>query len=1013
MADPRAPEHATAVVDELLKQSTAALHAFEADTAAFEAEQQDKQQALRQLVERDREAVTRATERLNELYRSARAIADNKARRDVLDGILRQTVAVYPDTTFDKVDAALTEQLKLARGITGAMRVPEIGKRLNQAAVHVAHLEDRANALEERLREATALAAADSPANVAFAKAKDRLRQDIDAFEAALPLSARRWEDAGWMDWRPPSSPDGVVRVGHYSAPMLDDVAVPALFDTRNDAGLVIEPGRLRTDAIEATQALMLRMLAAFPAGGVRVSVLDPQGLGESIAPLLPFAGAGSMIEGVFTREADIERQLDCLTERSESSLRRIDEPQVCDALVVFDHPINFTARSISLLRALTEAGARSGLFVVVVKDPKLGSHPRDARKLPALRTVKAVKDHFEVEAADAKWSLVFDPPPAADVLELVGHGLDHAPPTRPEPREPAAEEPEEPEDSTWWQGNSVDGLTATIGSTDTGTPLHVAFDRSTAVVLALGRARAGLTTFLHQTVLSLALRYSPTELQLSLFGLGSSRDFELYAQRKLPHARVVGLEVEPELAVTALDSAAAEIARRLVFFQAAGVPRDGYPGYRRETGNPLPRLVLAIDNVHELFARDEQLAQRARDSITQIALDGPDSGVHLLLSGHANGNTSTLLDSLPTSGLTCAMLPCDDGDALAVFGENIAELTLPQTAGEIVIATDAGAVTPGRVQPTEPADRASTLRELRSHGAGDRALREPQIVDGRVSATLEHAPLDQLRAHRDGQGPETLGVWLGESVTTARPVDAYFERRDGANLLVVTDDASVGRGLMISTLTTAALRTERDLELHVLDFTGLETGFGQAIMALEPLAAITLSRRRNLLEATEHVRNMVVNRAARPQDPAAACLFVVNGLHEAHDLAVGAGPDSAEARWLAHVEQIVHEGPLVGIHTVLWATDRSTLEQKLTRDALRRFALRVVGHMDPETSHALIDSPRAVSLRPTEALLYDEPRARLERFRPYRASDPDWIASTATSVINLTDDPGAPAPHA
>ena len=68
---------------------------------------------------------------------------------------------------------------------------------------------------------------------------------------------------------------------------------------------------------------------------------------------------------------------------------------------------------------------------------------------------------------------------------------------------------------------------------------------------------------------------------------------------------------------------------------------------------------------------------------------------------------------------------------------------------------------------------------------------------------------------------------------------------------------------------------------------------------------------------------------------------------------------------------------------------------------------------MDPETSHALIDSPRAVSLRPTEALLYDEPRARLERFRPYRASDPDWIASTATSVINLTDDPGAPAPHA
>jgi hypothetical protein len=69
----------------------------------------------------------------------------------------------------------------------------------------------------------------------------------------------------------------------------------------------------------------------------------------------------------------------------------------------------------------------------------------------------------------------------------------------------------------------------------------------------------------------------------------------------------------------------------------------------------------------------------------------------------------------------------------------------------------------------------------------------------------------------------------------------------------------------------------------------------------------------------------------------------------------------------------------------------------------MRHVGMRVVGPMDADASTALIDTPGASELRPTQALLYDEQRSRLERFRPYRLADAGWVGSAAGSVVNLT----------
>ena len=267
-----------------------------------------------------------------------------------------------------------------------------------------------------------------------------------------------------------------------------------------------------------------------------------------------------------------------------------------------------------------------------------------------------------------------------------------------------------------------------------------------------------------------------------------------------------------------------------------------------------------------------------------------------------------------------------------------------------------------------------------------ENVARAPQVVDGSTVARIEDAPLDLLRA-RDTQAgqPSLARMWLGEPAALGSPVEVVLSRREGANLLVVHDRPDVGQGVLASAILTAALACPGQLELHVLDFMPVEDGFGEAVLPLGDLARTSIARRRGRPEMLDRVRNTVVNRLAHNRADAPPCLLVVNGLDAADDE-------------LAHLEQIVREGPPIGVHTLLWGTSLDTLERRLTRDTWRGFALRVVGPLDGRTSQTLIDSPAAASLRPHQTLLYDEFESRLVRSRPYAIPDAAWLANVRAS---------------
>ena len=80
----------------------------------------------------------------------------------------------------------------------------------------------------------------------------------------------------------------------------------------------------------------------------------------------------------------------------------------------------------------------------------------------------------------------------------------------------------------------------------------------------------------------------------------------------------------------------------------------------------------------------------------------------------------------------------------------------------------------------------------------------------------------------------------------------------------------------------------------------------------------------------------------------------------------------------------ILREGPTVGVHLLMWCDSYNNVIRALDRQGLRDVDYRVVFQMNATDSSNLIDTPLASRLGVHRAILYNEGRGTIEKFRPY-----------------------------
>lgn len=853
-----------------------------------------------------------------------------------------------------------------------------------------------------------------------------------------------------WSNWQGPTDIPPAIRIGQYEVrlnelpgglpdkPELregipESITLPACvpFPTRPSLVLKVS-GRQRGDAVSALQTVMLRTLTSLPPGKVRFTIVDAVGLGENFAGFMHLADYDEALVGsrIWTEAEHVEQRLTDLTEHMENVIQTYlrNEFETIDqynrhagevaepfrVLVVANFPAGFTEAAMARLRSIVHSGPRCGVYTLMSADVR--------QKLPQTFRMSDVEDAGTVvrwRDEGVTWNvpeldlfpLTLDSPPPADrfteIVCTVGQQAKDA---------GKVEVPFHyllPKNG-WWEGDSARGVEAPLGRAGATRLQNLALGSGTSQhVLVAGKTGSGKSTLWHVLILSLAVRYKPSELQLYLIDFKKGVEFKTYATHHLPHARVVAVESEREFGLSVLQKLDQELRERGDAFRRLEV--QDVAGYRQVAGK-LPRILLIVDEFQELFVEDDRVAHQAALLLDRLVRQGRAFGIHVLLGSQTLGGAYSLARSTIGQMAVRIAMQCSEADAHMILNEGNSAARLLSRPGE-AIYNDANGMMEGN-RPFQTAwlateQRDSTLAQLQRMAQEQELVgSEPMIVfEGNVPAQLaKNHLLRELQAQPHWPDtPLVSNIYLGDPVAIKDPTQIVLRRLAGNNAMIVGQRQQSALAMCAAGMLSLALEHPPATDdthcptLFVLDGSSSDApnaGLLRRMTEKVPHAAQYGSWRETGSMVNTIFEELVRRDEAGITDAPPVFLFVFDAARcrdlkrDEFDYGMSSfGSDEPETPSASkQFNRILREGPGVGIHTVLWCDTATAFFRMFERQTLREFEYRVLFQMSGEDSSNLIDTPVAGQLGAERALLYSEQLGEYEKFLPYDLPERAWM---------------------
>lgn len=900
--------------------------------------------------------------------------------------------------------------------------------------------------------------------NAGQARLADEVRHAVADVNARTGFAGAAWADERWRFPVPASVVERLIRLGELpvAAPVaLGVTAVPALVPFPFTAGIAVaaDVGD-RDKAIGLLRSLTLRLFAAVPPGRLQVKVFDPVALGQSVAEFRHLSEYDSrlMDEKTWTSERDIERVLDELSDHLEvvistylrGQFATIDEynrhagevAQPYRVLVVFDYPNGFSERAQRQLLSLIENGPRCGVYTILHYNPAAdsqagyGNVPVD-RLIHGMRKVQLRGGTAQVSSPvgeDNTGLLPDGAPPLsfgadgqpqtgfAALLAAVGgqvrDTMAHPQPVTLESLLPVLSRsrsgmqpvlargapPVSADPATWWTGSSAEIAVALLGRSGAQGVTSMYFSSTDVAggAIMVGLPRSGKTTALHSVICTLSILYPPDELELYLIDAKHGVEFKSY--EALPHARMVSVHSDREFSLAVLKSLDREIQRRAELMKSEGSGRANLTEYRQVTGARLSRIVVIIDEFHELFEEPDRIGGEAFAAFSNIVRMGPFAGVHIILA-------SQTLSAMPTMDRpTLLLLPqrvafmCNDYDAEIVMGDMNKAVRFLSKIGEGIFNPARGEES--RNQPFQglyipPDERAMLIRALAARAVAAGWRRRPRVFDGDTAAARPIAEPGVPAPHARSKG---LAIPLGEPFTLDDWEGMTLRRSRGANVLLLGDSDNELADLAIRGALHSVIAAARDqgVPVTIVDFIGDEDiERGLTVMEVAQALGASYTRSRGVDAALREFATEAARRVKVEDYRAPAQVLILFGLQRALSF-IPADPyayeNVGEPSIATLLTAILKDGPDFGIHTVISADRLKTVDLRLGPDVLPELTLRVLGSGADQADLATatgqygdVPAPRIGQL-----LIGDHTRGTAKRVRGYAV---------------LTENPALPRP--
>ncbi len=785
---------------------------------------------------------------------------------------------------------------------------------------------------------------------------------------------------------------------------------------------LIQAPPERRGEALAALQAAVARLLLQSPPGKVRLTLIDPVGLGQSFAGFMHLADRMEQLVGerIWTEPRHIEQKLLDLTEHMETVIQkylRDEYPTIADynaeagqlaeplrVLVMADFPAGLNEAAVRRLLSVLQSGARCGVHLLVLRDASraLPDGLAEGDLLRACRRILWQDGAFRLDdPVLATAPLELDAPPSAarlqSLLQAVGERAKAASVVQ-VPFEAIA-----PGTAQVWTASSAESLRVPIGRTGATQLQNLVLGEGTRQhVLIAGKTGSGKSTLLNAMIVNLASWFSPEELELWLVDFKKGVEFKAYAMHGLPHARAVAVESDREFGLSVLQGLDAELKRRGDLFRSAGV-QDLAAWRRLGKSQPMPRALLMVDEFQELFVEEDKVAQEAALLLDRLVRQGRAFGMHVILGSQTLGGAYALpRTTMGQMGVRVAM-QCNEADAALILSDDNTAARLLSRPGE-AIYNDAGGLVEGnspfQVVWLGDHERERRVKELSQRGQATSGARPPMIVfDGTSRADISACRSLRARLAAPAAKAKALVLHLGEPVAIREATVAPLRRQSGANLLVVGQEEHMALGVSVSVL--ASLRGNQGVRVTLLDGT---PGDSPDAGRLEAIARslgldVQVPSWRDIDQAIVAVGQEVARRQESGRADEPPLVLLLHGLQRFRSLRrdeddFSFGSSDAPPKPDRVLASVLRDGPPLGVHVVAWADTASSLQRVVDRNGMREFDQRVLMQMGANDSSGLIDSPAASRLGAERALLFSEERGTVERFRPFEpASDSELAA--------------------
>lgn len=833
--------------------------------------------------------------------------------------------------------------------------------------------------------------------------------------------------------------PDGTSTDNRLTPKVSVDAVLPAYLPFPDRCAVMLKArDEGRKDTVSALQAMMLRFLTGLPPGKVRFTIFDPVGLGENFAAFMHLADFDELLitSRIWTEPSHIEARLTDLTEHMENVIQKylrnqyksIEEynraaGEVAEpyrVLVIANFPTNFTSDAARRLVSIMSSGPACGVCTILGVDTAVAL-PRDFRladlEQVSLNLAWKGGAFHATDSALAPFPLTLDRPPTSDdivsIVRKIGEASRNA--ARVEvPFEFIAPTPEQV-----WMSSTQTGFQIPIGRSGATKRQILSLGRGTAQhALIAGKTGSGKSTLMHALITNLALTYRPEEAELYLIDFKKGVEFKMYAEMQLPHARVIAIESEREFGLSVLQRLDGVLRERGDLFRSLGV--NDFPSYRDlNRPEPLPRILLVVDEFQEFFVEDDKLAQEAGLLVDRLVRQGRAFGVHVVLGSQTLGGGYSLPRSTIDQMAVRIALQCSEADAQLILSKDNSAARLLTRPGE-AIYNDANGLQEGnnpfQVVWLSEGHRAEILEALhRRSGVPSTCL----VFEGSAAAELSaNAMLKRSMVTVDTTGPATF--WLGDAIAIKVPTSAIFRPQSGANLLLIGQSEEAALAIITAGLVSLAARFRTPNIAAVLDGTPDDSEFADTLRNVcSALRIAPLVERANLAatltafsaEVEGRLNGTIADRSPR--------FLFVHGLHRLRELRK-AEEDFGYGRRGEKVASpgdqfptVLREGPAVGIHVVTWCDSVMNLTRAVERQGMREFTLRILFQMSANDSAQLIDTPAASKLGRTRALFVEEGTERPEKFRPYGLPSAEWLrevgAKLALHIPTISTGPARP----